>query len=207
MENNLEKLGLYIKNDEIKAISPFIIEESKVNVTTLDIFSKLMKERIIFIGDGIDDCICNIIQAQLLYLSGKSEKDIITCYINSPGGGVYAGLGIYDTLNFINNPIKTVNTGLAASMGAILLLAGDQDKRSALKHSRTMIHQPMGGVHGQVSDILITAKECEILKTELEDIIIEKTIITRENIKEYTDRDYWMTSVQAKELGFISTIL
>jgi ATP-dependent Clp protease protease subunit len=187
--------------------TPMVVENSNSRTVSMDIFSKLLKEQnIIFIGDVITDNMCNIVQAQLLYLSSKDPKAVINVYINSPGGSVHAGLGIWDTLKMIPNPIRTVNTGVCASMAAVLLLAGDPDKRLSLKHARTMIHQPLGGAQGQQSDIEITAQQIKIIREELEDIIIENTTLTKENIKKYTDRDYWMKSDEAKELGFINEI-
>ncbi len=188
-------------------ITPNIIEERQLNVASMDVFSRLMMDRIIFLGVPIDDDVANIIQAQLLFLeSTDSEKDI-SIYFNTPGGSVYAGLGIYDTIQFINPDINTICTGMAASMGAVLLTAGAKGKRSALPHSRVMIHQPMGGAQGQASDIEITAREIKKLKNELYQIIAKHTGKTFEQIEKDSDRDYWMTATEAKEYGMIDEVL
>lgn len=188
-------------------ISPTIIEERQLNVASMDVFSRLMMDRIIFLGLPIDDYVANIIQAQLLYLDSSDPGKDIQIYINTPGGSVHAGLGIYDTMQYISADIATICTGMAASMGAILLTAGTKGKRSALKHSRIMIHQPMGGAEGQASDIEIVAKEIMKLKRELYEIIAAHTGNPVDKVEKDSDRDYWMTSVEAKEYGMIDEIL
>jgi len=188
-------------------ISPTIIEERQLNIAQMDVFSRLMMDRIIFLGVPIDDYVSNIIQAQLLFLeSADAEKDI-QIYLNTPGGSVYAGLGIYDTMQYINPDVATICTGMAASMGAILLCAGTKGKRTALKHSRVLIHQPMGGASGQASDIEITAREILKLKKELYEIIANHSGQTFKKIEKDSDRDYWMTSSEAKEYGMIDEVL
>lgn len=188
-------------------INPTIIEERQLNVAQMDVFSRLMMDRIIFLGTGINDYVSNIIQAQLLFLESIDKERDIQIYLNSPGGGVYAGLGIYDTMQYINPDVATICTGLAASMGAVLLCAGAKGKRTALKHSRVMIHQPSGGAEGMSSDIQIVAKEIQILKTELYNIISEHSGKPFEQIEKDGDRDYWMTSTEAKEYGMIDDVL
>ena len=188
-------------------ISPTIIEERQMNVASMDVFSRLMMDRIIFLGVPINDYVANIIQAQLLFLeSVDSDKDILI-YLNSPGGSVYAGLGIYDTMQYINPDVSTICTGMAASMGAVLLCAGAKGKRTALKHSRVMIHQPLGGAQGQASDIEITAREIQKLKKELFEIIATHSGKSFDQVWEDSDRDYWMTSSEAKEYGMIDEVL
>jgi ATP-dependent Clp protease protease subunit len=188
-------------------ISPTIIEERQLNIASMDVFSRLMMDRIIFLGLPIDDYVANIIQAQLLYLDSTDPGKDIQLYFNSPGGSVYAGLGIYDTMQYISADIATICTGMAASMGAILLTAGTKGKRSALKHSRVMIHQPMGGVEGNASDIEITAREIIKLKKELYEIIALHSGNPFEKVEKDADRDYWMTSQEAKDYGMIDEIL
>ena len=188
-------------------LSPTIIEERQMNVAQMDVFSRLMMDRIIFLGVPIDDYVSNVIQAQLLFLeSADAEKDI-QIYLNTPGGSVYAGLGIYDTMQYITPDVATICTGMAASMGAILLCAGAKGKRTALKHSRVLIHQPMGGASGQASDIEITAREILKLKKELYEIISSHSGQTFKKIEKDSDRDYWMTSTEAKEYGMIDEVL
>ena len=188
-------------------ISPTIIEERQLNVAQMDVFSRLMMDRIIFLGVPIDDYVSNIIQAQLLFLeSSDAEKDI-QIYFNTPGGSVYAGLGIYDTMQYISSDIATICTGMAASMGAVLLCAGTHGKRTALKHSRVLIHQPMGGAQGQASDIEITAREIIKLKKELYEIISLHSGQAIKKIEKDGDRDYWMTSSEAKKYGMIDEVL
>ena len=184
-------------------ISPTIIEERQLNVAQMDVFSRLMMDRIIFLGVPIDDYVANIIQAQLLFLESVDSKKDIQIYLNTPGGGVYAGLGIYDTMQYIQPDVATICTGMAASMGAVLLCAGQKGKRTALKHSRVLIHQPMGGAQGQASDIEITAKEIQKLKKELYDVIAQHSGQTYEKIWEDGDRDFWMKAEEAKEYGMI----
>ncbi len=188
-------------------ISPTIIEERQLNVATMDVFSRLMMDRIIFLGVPINDYVANIIQAQLLYMESVDPKKDIQIYLNTPGGSVYAGLGIYDTMQYISPDVATICTGIAASMGAVLLSAGTKGKRTALKHSRILIHQPMGGAEGQASDIEITAREIMKLKKELYEIIAKHSNQDYEKIWKDSDRDYWMTSTEAKEYGMIDEVL
>lgn len=188
-------------------ISPTIIEERQLNVASMDVFSRLMMDRIIFLGLPIDDYVANIIQAQLLYLDSADPGKDIQIYFNTPGGSVNAGLGIYDTMQYISADIATICTGMAASMGAVLLTAGTKGKRSALKHSRIMIHQPMGGVEGQASDIEIQAREIMKIKRELFEIIAYHSGNPVEKVEADSDRDHWMTSTEAKEYGMIDEIL
>ena len=188
-------------------ISPTIIEERQLNVASMDVFSRLMMDRIIFLGLPIDDYVANIIQAQLLYLDSADQGKDIQIYLNSPGGSVSAGLGIYDTMQYITADVATICTGMAASMGAILLTAGTKGKRSALKHSRIMIHQPMGGAEGQASDIEITVREIIKLKKELYEILALHTGNPYEKVEKDSDRDYWMSSQEAKDYGMIDEIL
>ena len=188
-------------------ISPTIIEERQLNIASMDVFSRLMMDRIIFLGVPIDDNVSNIIQGQLLFLeSVDSDKDI-QIYLNSPGGGVYAGLGIYDTMQYIKPDVATICTGIAASMGAVLLCAGETGKRSALKHSRVMIHQPLGGAQGQASDIEITAREIQKLKKELYEIVAQHSGQKYDKVWKDGDRDYWMIAKEAKEYGMIDEVL
>lgn len=188
-------------------ISPTIIEERQLNVASMDVFSRLMMDRIIFLGVPIDDTVANIIQAQLLFLESTDPSKEIQIYFNSPGGAVHAGLGIYDTMQYISADVATICTGMAASMAAVLLTAGAKGKRSALKHSRVMIHQPMGGAQGQASDIEITAREILKIKKELYNIIAEHSGKTYEEVEKDADRDYWMTANEAVEYGMIDEIL
>ena len=188
-------------------ISPTIIEERQLNVAQMDVFSRLMMDRIIFLGVPIDDTVANIIQAQLLFLESVDSRRDIQIYLNSPGGSVYAGLGIYDTMQYIAPDIATICTGLAASMSAVLLCAGAKGKRTALKHSRIMIHQPMGGAEGQASDIEITAREIQKLKKELFEIIAQHSEKDYKKVAKDSDRDYWMTAKEAKEYGMIDEVL
>jgi ATP-dependent Clp protease protease subunit len=189
------------------SLTPYIMEERALNVTQVDVFSRLMMERVIFLGTEINDSVSNIIQAQLLYLESIDDESPIQIYINSPGGSVYSGLGIYDTMQYIKPEVSTICTGLAASMAAVLLCAGAKGKRFALPHSRIMIHQPLGGAEGQASDIEITAKEIGKLKNELYEIISKHTGQTVKKVHADSDRDYWMKSIEAKEYGMIDAIL
>jgi len=189
------------------SLTPNIIEERQMNIAIFDVFSRLMMDRIIFMGTGINDQVANIIQAQLLFLESTDSSKDIQIYINSPGGSVYAGLGIYDTMQFIKPDVATICTGMAASMGAVLLCAGKKGKRSGLTHSRVMIHQPLGGAQGQASDIEITAREILILKEELYKIISKHTGQDYDKVYEDSDRDYWMKADKAKEYGMIDEIL
>ncbi|MDG5799573.1 ATP-dependent Clp endopeptidase proteolytic subunit ClpP [Marinilabiliaceae bacterium ANBcel2] len=188
-------------------ISPTIIEERQLNVASMDVFSRLMMDRIIFLGLPIDDYVANIIQAQLLYLESADPSKDISIYFNSPGGSVHAGLGIYDTMQYITSDIATICTGMAASMGAVLLTAGTKGKRSALRHSRVMIHQPMGGAQGQSVDIEITTREIVKLRKELYTILAEHSGNTFKKIEKDADRDYWMTAQEAKDYGMIDQVL
>jgi ATP-dependent Clp protease protease subunit len=189
------------------SITPYIIEERSLNMTQMDVFSRLMMDRIIFLGTGIDDYVANIINAQLLFLESVDSKKDIQIYMNSPGGSVYAGLGIYDTMQYIQPDVATICTGMAASMGAVLMCAGAKGKRSALKHARVMIHQPLGGASGQASDIEITAKEIQKLKKELYEIIASHSGQAYDKVWGDSDRDYWMTAEEAKEYGMVDEVL
>ena len=188
-------------------ISPTIIEERQMNVASMDVFSRLMMDRIIFLGVPINDYVANVIQAQLLFLESVDANKDILIYLNSPGGGVYAGLGIYDTMQYINPDVSTICTGMAASMGAVLLCAGAKGKRTALKHSRVMIHQPLGGAQGQASDIEITAIEIKKLKNELYEIISNHSGQKFDKVYKDGDRDFWMTAKEAKAYGMIDEVL
>ncbi len=198
-------------DDVIKAqseyLNPYILEERQLNVTQMDVFSRLMMDRIIFLGTEISDYTANTIQAQLLYLDSVDSSKDISIYLNSPGGSVTAGLGIYDTMQFISSPVATICTGLAASMASVLLVAGQEGKRSALPHSRVMIHQPLGGVQGQASDIEITAREIQKMKKELYTIISEHSHTPFEKVWADSDRDHWMSAPEALEYGMIDRIL
>ena len=188
-------------------ISPTIIEERQLNVAQMDVFSRLMMDRIIFLGVAINDDVANIIQAQLLFLESADSKKPVSLYLNSPGGSVYAGLGIYDTMQYITPEVATICTGMAASMAAVLMCAGEAKKRTALPHARIMIHQPMGGAEGQASDIEITAREIMKLKKELYEIIAKHSGQTYDKVYADSDRDYWMTAQEAKEYGMIDEVL
>lgn len=188
-------------------LNPYILEERQLNVTQMDVFSRLMMDRIIFMGTQVTDQSANIIQAQLLYLDSADPDKDISLYINSPGGSVYAGLGIYDTMQYVNSDVSTICTGMAASMAAVLLVAGERGKRFALPHSRVMIHQPMGGIQGQASDIEITAREILKLKEELYRIISDHSGQPFEKVEADSDRDYWMIAAEAKEYGMIDKVL
>lgn len=188
-------------------ISPTIIEERQLNIATMDVFSRLMMDRIIFLGVPIDDYVANIIQAQLLFLESTDAKQDIQIYLNTPGGSIYAGLGIYDTIQYINPEVATICTGMAASMGAVILCSGSNSRRTALKHARVMIHQPMGGVQGQASDIEITAMEIQKLKKELYEIIAKHSGQDYKKIAKDGDRDFWMTAEEAREYGMIDEVL
>ena len=200
-----------VVDDVVKAqnqyLNPYILEERQLNVTQMDVFSRLMMDRIIFLGTQIDDYTANTLQAQLLYLDSCDPGKDISIYVNSPGGSVYAGLGIYDTMQFISCDVATVCSGMAASMAAVLLVAGQEGKRSALKHSRVMIHQPLGGVQGQASDIEIEAKEIQKFKKELYTIISDHSHTPFEKVWNDSDRNYWMTAQEAKDYGMIDSVL
>ena len=188
-------------------LNPYILEERQLNVTQMDVFSRLMMDRIIFLGTQIDDYVANTVMAQLLFLEQSDPGKDISIYINSPGGSVHAGLGIYDTMQFIKSDVATICTGMAASMAAVLLVAGQAGKRSALTHSRVMIHQPMGGAQGQASDIEITAREIQKLKQELYTIIANHSGQPYDKVWADSDRDYWMTAEEAREYGMIDQVL
>ena len=193
-------------NASASYISPSILEERQLNVTQMDVFSRLMMDRIIFLGTEVNDYTANVIQAQLLYLDSVDSERDINIYLNTPGGSVYAGLGIYDTMQFIGSKVATICTGMAASMGAVLLVAGEKGMRAALPHSRVMIHQPLGGIQGQASDIEITAREIIKLKDELYQIISDHSGQTMDKIRQDADRDYWMTAKEALEYGMIDKV-
>lgn len=188
-------------------INPTIIEERKLNVASMDVFSRLMMDNIIFLGTGITDDVSNIVSAQLLYLANANPEKDVNLYINSPGGQVYSGFAIFDTMNLIEPDVATTVCGMAASMGFILSINGAKGKRSALPHSRLMQHQPLGGAQGQASDIEITAKQIGLIKKELYDIIVDKTGQTYKKIEKDADRDYWMTAKEAKDYGAIDKII
>jgi ATP-dependent Clp protease, protease subunit len=200
-------LNSYITSIHGNYISPTIIEERQMNIATMDVFSRLMMDRIIFMGVPINDYVANIIQAQLLFLESTDAQRDIQIYVNSPGGSVYAGLGIYDTMQYIQPEVSTICTGMAASMAAVLLCAGAPGKRTALKHARVMIHQPMGGAEGQASDIEITAREIMKLKKELYEIIAQHSRKKYDDVYKDSDRDYWMTAGEAKKYGMIDEVL
>jgi ATP-dependent Clp protease protease subunit len=196
-----------VMNAQAQYMNPYILEERQLNVTQLDVFSRLMMDRVIFLGTEVNDYTANVLQAQLLYLDANDPGKDINVYINSPGGSVYAGLGIYDTMQFISSDVATICTGMAASMAAVLLVAGKEGKRSALPHSRVMIHQPLGGVQGQASDIEIEAREIQKLKKELYTIIAEHSHTDYDKVWADSDRNYWMTAEEAREYGMIDQVL
>ena len=199
--------SMHLQNYIESSLTPYIIEERQLNVAQMDVFSRLMMDRIIFLGTGINDQVANIITAQLLFLESVDAKKDIQIYLNSPGGGVYAGLGIYDTMQYIQPDVATICTGMAASMGAVLLCAGAKGKRSALPHSRVMIHQPLGGAQGQASDIEITAREIQKLKKELYEIISNHSGQDYDKVWADSDRDYWMIAEEAKNYGMVDEVL
>ncbi|CAI8419306.1 MAG: ATP-dependent Clp protease proteolytic subunit [Cryomorphaceae bacterium] len=199
--------SMYVDQYVDASLTPYIIEERQMNVAQMDVFSRLMMDRIIFLGTGVNDQVANIVQAQLLFLESADAQKDIQIYINSPGGSVYAGLGIYDTMQVVNPDVATICTGMAASMGAVLMCAGAKGKRSALKHSRIMIHQPMGGAQGQASDMEITLQEILKLKKELYSIISHHSGQEFDKVEADSDRDYWMTAEQAKTYGMVDEIL
>ncbi|MEQ8909050.1 MAG: ATP-dependent Clp endopeptidase proteolytic subunit ClpP [Vicingaceae bacterium] len=198
--------SMHVEN-YMNSVTPYIIEERQLNVAQMDVFSRLMMDRIIFLGTGINDQVANIIQAQLLFLESADSKKDIQVYLNSPGGSVYAGLGIYDTMQYINPDVATICTGMAASMGAVLLCAGAEGKRTALPHSRVMIHQPMAGTQGQASDMEIAVKEVLKMKKELYEIIANHSGQKFDKVEEDSDRDYWMSAKEAKDYGMIDEVL
>jgi len=189
------------------SLTPYIIEERPLNIAQMDVFSRLMMDRIIFLGEGIDDYVANIITAQLLFLDSVDRSRDIQMYINSPGGSVYAGLGVYDTMQFVSPDVSTICTGIAASMGAVLLCAGVNGKRTALKHSRVMLHQPSGAIGGQATDIEITAREIKKLKEELYEVIAHHTGKDIATVAKDCDRDFWMKALEAKEYGLVDEVL
>lgn len=207
LENNALATEQYMGLFSPTGLTPYIMEERRMNVAQMDVFSRLMMDRIIFLGTGIDDQVANIVTAQLLFLESADPNKDIQIYINSPGGSVYAGLGIYDTMQIVKPDIATICTGMAASMGAVLLVAGEKGKRSALKHSRVMIHQPSGGAQGVASDMEINLREMLKLKKELYDIISEHSGQSFDWVEKASDRDYWMTSEEAKSFGMIDEVL
>lgn len=192
---------------DIMGMTPYIIEERQLNVAQMDVFSRLMMDRIIFLGTGINDQVANIVSAQLLFLQSADSKKDVSIYVNSPGGSVYAGLGIYDTMQLIAPDVATICTGMAASMGAVLLTAGAAGKRSALPHSRVMIHQPLGGAQGQASDIAIVHKQIQELKKELYEIIAKHSGQEYDKVWADSDRDYWLRAEEAKEYGLVDEVL
>ena len=192
---------------KINNMTPYVLEERQMRYSQIDVFSRLMADRIIFLGQGINDEVANIVVGQLLFLESVDSKRDVQMYINSPGGGVYAGLGIYDTMQLISPDVATICVGMAASMGAVLMCAGAKDKRSALPHSRIMIHQPLGGASGQASDIEITAVEINKLKKELYNIISSHSGQTFAKVKKDSDRDYWMTAAEAQKYGMVDEVL
>ncbi len=196
-----------VMSAQAQYMNPYILEERQLNVTQMDVFSRLMMDRIIFLGTQIDDYVANTVMAQLLFLEQNDPGKDISIYLNSPGGSVTAGLGIYDTMQFISSDVSTICTGMAASMAAVLLVAGTEGKRSALPHSRVMIHQPLGGVQGQASDIEIEAKEIMKFKKELYTIISEHSHTPYDKVWNDSDRNYWMTAEEAKEYGMIDQVL
>ena len=199
--------SLHQYQNSVTNLTPYIIEERPMNVASMDVFSRLMMDRIIFLGEGINDYVANIVTAQLLFLESTDRTKDIQMYINSPGGSVYAGLGIYDTMQFISPDVATICTGMAASMGAILLCAGVEGKRTALRHSRIMLHQPSGAIGGQASDIEITAREIKKLKHELYEVIATHTHKDVELVAKDCDRDFWMTAAEGKEYGLVDEVL
>lgn len=208
MHRGISSLSMHrFKSLHSSYISPTIIEERQLNIATMDVFSRLMMDRILFLGVPINDDVANIVQAQLLFLDSSDPNKDIQIYINTPGGSVYAGLGIYDTMQYISSSVATICTGIAASMGAVLLTAGKDGKRSALPHSRVMIHQPMGGAEGQASDIEITTRQILALRKELYEIIAKHSGNPFERIEKDSDRDYWMTAEEAKAYGMIDQVL
>ncbi|MDX2000798.1 MAG: ATP-dependent Clp endopeptidase proteolytic subunit ClpP [Chitinophagales bacterium] len=203
---HLDKYITSIYGDVVN-LTPYIIEERQLNVAQMDVFSRLMMDRILFLGSGIDDYVASVLQAQLLFLESTDPKRDIQIYINSPGGMVYAGLGVYDTMQYISPDVATINTGIAASMAAVLLCAGAKGKRTGLKHSRTMIHQPLGGAGGQASDIEITINEVLKLKEELYDILALHSGQEKDKVERDSDRDYWLTAEEARDYGMIDEVL
>jgi ATP-dependent Clp protease protease subunit len=205
--HGISSATLHNYKNHITNLTPYIIEERPLNVASMDVFSRLMMDRIIFLGEGINDYVGNIVTAQLLFLDSTDRTRDIQMYINSPGGSVYAGFGIYDTMQFVSPDVSTICTGIAASMGAVLMCAGVKGKRSALKHARIMIHQPSGAIGGQASDILITANEIKKMRAELDEVIAHHTGKDVATIAADRDRDFWMTAQEAKEYGLVDEVL
>ncbi|MBS1730339.1 MAG: ATP-dependent Clp protease proteolytic subunit [Bacteroidetes bacterium] len=204
------RIGSHVLHQYTKSLTnltPYIIEERPLNVASMDVFSRLMMDRIIFLGEPVDDYVANIVTAQLLFLDSTDRTRDIQMYINSPGGSVYSGLGIYDTMQFVSPDVSTICTGMAASMGAILMCAGVKGKRSALKHSRIMLHQPSGGIGGQATDIEITAREILKMKKELYEIVANHTGKDPETVAKDSDRDFWMSAEESKAYGLIDEVL
>lgn len=208
MDHRISSASLHsFQQQQVTNLTPYIIEERPLNVASMDVFSRLMMDRIIFMGEGINDYVANIVTAQLLFLESTDRSRDIQMYINSPGGSVYAGLGIYDTMQFIGPDVSTICTGMAASMGAVLMCAGVKGKRTALKHSRVMMHQPSGGIGGQATDILITVNEIKKIKKELYEIIAFHTGKSAEEVAKDSDRDFWMSAEEAKAYGLVDEVL
>ncbi|RFM29781.1 ClpP family protease [Deminuibacter soli] len=205
--HGISSATLHNYTNHITNLTPYIIEERPLNVASMDVFSRLMMDRIIFLGEGINDYVGNIVTAQLLFLDSTDRTRDIQMYINSPGGSVYAGLGIYDTMQFVSPDVSTICTGIAASMGAVLMCAGVKGKRSALKHARIMIHQPSGAIGGQASDIKITANEIKKMRNELDEVIAFHTGKDAATVAADRDRDFWMTATEAKEYGLVDEVL
>lgn len=206
-QRNISSATLHNYGNHITNLTPYIIEERPLNVASMDVFSRLMMDRIIFLGEGINDYVANIVTAQLLFLESTDRTRDIQMYINSPGGSVYAGMGIYDTMQFISPDVSTICTGIAASMGAVLLCAGVNGKRTALKHSRIMMHQPSGAIGGQATDIEITAREIKKIKQELYEVISNHSGKDIETVAADCDRDFWMTAAEAKAYGLVDEVL
>jgi ATP-dependent Clp protease protease subunit len=204
--STLHQYGNYV-GDQVTNLTPYIIEERQLNVAQMDVFSRLMMDRIIFMGEAVNDYVANIVTAQLLFLESSDRTRDIQMYLNSPGGSVYAGLGMYDTMQIISPDVATICTGMAASMGAVLMCAGTKGKRTALKHSRIMLHQPSGGIGGQATDIEIITAEIKKLRSELYDIISEHTGQPVEKVAKDCDRDHWMSAQEAKEYGVVDEVL
>lgn len=204
---NISSATLHNYGNHITNLTPYIIEERPLNVASMDVFSRLMMDRIIFLGEGINDYVANIVTAQLLFLESTDRTRDIQMYINSPGGSVYAGMGIYDTMQFISPDVSTICTGIAASMGAVLLCAGVSGKRTALKHSRIMLHQPSGAIGGQATDIEITAREIKKIKQELYEVVANHSGKDIETVAADCDRDFWMTAAEAKAYGLVDEVL
>jgi ATP-dependent Clp protease, protease subunit len=204
--STLHQYGNYV-GDQVTNLTPYIIEERQLNVAQMDVFSRLMMDRIIFMGEAVNDYVANIVTAQLLFLESSDRTRDIQMYLNSPGGSVYAGLGMYDTMQIISPDVATICTGMAASMGAVLMCAGTKGKRTALKHSRIMMHQPSGGIGGQATDIEIITAEIKKLRHELYEIISEHTGQDIDKVAKDCDRDYWMSAQEAKEYGLVDEVL